>query len=181
MQFLKETGARIGEAMEIKWTDIDQRRKTVYIHDLKGSNDRILPISDKLLAMLYQMKHINEKVFQATKSGFRGTFTSLRNRTAKKLNQPRLRKITLHTFRHWKGTTEYHKSRDIYYVKTILGHKSLQSTQVYVHVEASYYLEDSDEWTCKVAQNVDEAKALIEAGFQYVNTIDGNALYRKRK
>jgi integrase len=181
MQFLKETGARIGEAMQTKWTDIDHDKHTVYIHAEKGSNDRILPISDKLLAMLNQMKHINNNVFQPTKSGFRGSYTSLRNRTAKKLNQPRLRKVTLHTFRHWKATTEYHKTRDIYYVKTILGHKSLQSTDVYINVEASYYLKDSDEWICKIASTVKEDAELIETGFEYVTERDGLKLFKKRK
>jgi len=181
MQFLKETGARIGEVMKAKWTDINQERRTIYIHSEKGSNDRILPISEKLLAMLNRMKKINEYIFQPTKHGYRVTFESLRKRTAQKLNNPRLMQIHLHTFRHWKGTTEYHKTKDIYYVKTILGHKSVKSTEVYVNLEKSYYLTDSDEWTCKTAQNVEESKTLIEAGFEYVTEQDGLKLYRKRK
>jgi len=181
MQFLKETGARIGEVMKTKWIDVDQDRHTVYIHSEKGSNDRILRISDKLLAMINRMKKINERIFQPTKHGYRVTFESLRKRTAQKLDSPRLMKIHLHTFRHWKGTTEYHKTRDIYYVKTILGHKSVQSTEVYVNIESQYYLSDSDEWTCKVASNLKEAKKLIETGFEYIQEIDGIRLYRKRK
>jgi len=181
MQFLKETGARIGEVMKTKWIDVDQDRRTVYIHSEKGGNDRILRISQKLLAMINRMKKINEYIFQPTKHGYRTTFESLRKRTAQKLNNPRLMKIHLHTFRHWKGTSEYHKTRDIYYVKTILGHKSVQSTEVYVNIEKQYYLSDSDEWTCEVAQTPNQAKKLIENGFEYVTEMDGLKLFRKRK
>lgn len=37
-----------------------------------------------------------------------------------------------------------------------------------------------DEWICKVAKTFEEAKQLIEAGFEYVDIIDGFHLYRKR-
>jgi pentose-5-phosphate-3-epimerase len=40
---------------------------------------------------------------------------------------------------------------------------------------------ESDEFICKVAKNVQEAKELIENGFEYVTEIDGIQLFRKRK
>lgn len=36
------------------------------------------------------------------------------------------------------------------------------------------------EYTCKVADSVKEAKALVEAGFDYVTAFDGHRLFRKR-
>jgi hypothetical protein len=39
----------------------------------------------------------------------------------------------------------------------------------------------SEEFACKVAENVEEAKALIESGFEYVTEVDGVKLFRKRK
>ena len=38
-----------------------------------------------------------------------------------------------------------------------------------------------DEYICKVAKNLDEAKELIELGFEYVTGMDGVKLFRKRK
>ena len=38
-----------------------------------------------------------------------------------------------------------------------------------------------DEYVCKVARTVDEAKNLIEEGFDHVTDIDGMKLFRKRK
>jgi len=37
------------------------------------------------------------------------------------------------------------------------------------------------ELVCKVAEDVEEAKALIESGFEYVTEVDGVKLFRKRK
>jgi len=43
--------------------------------------------------------------------------------------------------------------------------------------------ENDDAYTCKVAQNVEQATQLIEAGFEYVTGEynDGGKLFRKRK
>jgi integrase len=43
LQFLKETGARSGEAARLKWSEVDFERKIVRITPEKGSRPRILP------------------------------------------------------------------------------------------------------------------------------------------
>jgi integrase len=50
---------------------------------------------------------------------------------AKKLGNPRLERIKFHTLRHWRGTIEYHRPRDILHVKELLGHKKIESTLLY--------------------------------------------------
>jgi integrase len=182
LQTLKETAARIGEVTRTQWKDIDFERKAIYIRAEKGSNSRILPISDKLLAMLGRLPKASDKVFTAQIHGYRTTFEKLRHRTAVKLNNPRLDNIHFHTFRHWKATTEYHRIKDIMTVKAMLGHKSVLSTQVYVNIEATLFLRTSDEWICKATRDPVEATKLIEAGFEYVATTpDGLMMFRKRK
>ena len=64
LQMLKETGMRIGELVQLKWLDLDLERKTVNITPEKGSNPRILPISDKLIGMIVSLAHNRETVFQ---------------------------------------------------------------------------------------------------------------------
>lgn len=110
----------------------------------------------------------------------RVSLLSLRKNTAKKLGNPRLNQIHLHTFRHWKGTIEQHKTGDIYHVKQILGHKTVKSTEVYIHID-QMTSQHNDQYTAKVAHSEEEAIALIEAGFEYVSTMGTNQLYRKRK
>jgi len=45
-----------------------------------------------------------------------------------KLQNPRILKITFHTLRHWKDTMEYNRTKDILYVKQVLGHKRIENT-----------------------------------------------------
>jgi hypothetical protein len=52
---------------------------------------------------------------------------------------------------------------------------------VYIHLEEALFQDTSDDYLCKTATTADEAKALIEVGFEYVNEIQGIHLYRKRK
>jgi len=39
----------------------------------------------------------------------------------------------------------------------------------------------SEEFVCKVAESVEEAKVLIESGFEYITEVDDVKLFRKRK
>lgn len=114
IQIGKETGARAGEIFAIKWTNIDFERKSLQIIAEKGSNPRIFKLSNKLLDRLNSLPKPNERIFNhySNLNNLRRTYERQRNRTAQRLRNPRLKKITFHTLRHWKGTTEYHKTKD---------------------------------------------------------------------
>ena len=53
--------------------------------------------------------------------------------------------------------------------------------EITMHCIRGIILDENEEYTCRTARTVQEATALIEAGFQYVDTMDGLELYRKRK
>jgi len=178
LQFLKETGARIGEASRIEWTDIDYERRLVTITPLKGSRPRILPLSIKLVNMLKNRRRISDKVFPMKPSG---NFHTQRSRLARKLENPRLLRIHFHTFRHFKGTTEYHKTKDILHVMNILGHKRIDNTMIYIHLENALFQTINEEFHVKIAQTPEEVKGLLEIGFEYVCEKDSNMFFRKRK
>ncbi|MBS7610344.1 hypothetical protein KEJ19_07305 [Candidatus Bathyarchaeota archaeon] len=76
---------------------------------------------------------------------------------------------------------EYHKTKDVVYVKELLGHKSLDMTALYIHLERALYNSPSDEFFCAVARKDEEIKRLIEAGFEYVCENKGAKFFRKRK
>jgi len=63
-----------------------------------------------------------------------------------------------------------------------MGHKQFTSTLQYIDYETAVW-EDygQDEWVCKVVGTAEEAKELIEVGFEFVNDIDNKHLYRERK
>ena len=78
--------------------------------------------------MLNALPQKTDRLFVGSVNSMRSNFGSQRKRTANKLKNPRLLRISFHTFRHWKATMTYHKTKDILYVKKILGHKSINST-----------------------------------------------------
>jgi len=178
LQLLKETGIRAGEAWSLKWTDLDAEKRTVRITPEKGSEPRIFRISTKLMTMLTTLPKKTQFIFGGYPiGGFRRGYEKQRARAANKLGNPRLLQITFHTFRHWKATMEYHRTKDILYVMKLLGHKNIKNTLIYTQL---INFED-DEYVCKVARTIEEAKQLIETGFEYVCDVDGAKLFRKRK
>lgn len=180
LQFLKETGARCGEVARLKWSDVDFERKIVRITPEKGSRPRILPISRKLIDVLNNLPRKADKVW-ATLYSLKSNFYKTRKSLAFKLQNPRLKEIGLHTFRHWKATMEYHKTRDILHVQQLLGHRDLRNTLIYINLEKALFQNVDDEFHVKVAQNLEEACKLLEVGFEYVTEIDGAQVFRKRK
>lgn len=181
LQLLKETGMRIGEALALKWIDIDFERRVVKITPEKYSKPRILPISESLVGKLKMLPKVGERLFPRTLDTYESDFNQQKKRLAVKMNNPRLIEITFHTFRHWKATMEYHKTKDIIYVKELLGHKNIQSTMIYISIEKALFQASNDEFHCKTATNIENASKLIEAGFDYVTTFNGVMLFRKRK
>jgi len=183
LQVLKETGARIGEALALNWTDINFKGRTISVNaPEKHGNARIISVSTKLLDMLNQLPRENERVFgEATCQTKSGNYWKQRRSLAKKLGNPRLMQITFHTFRHWKGSMEYHKTKDIMHVKQLLGHRSIQSTMVYITIESALFQNAPDEYVSKVARNVTEAQQLVDVGFTYVCDFGNEKLFKKRK
>jgi len=182
LQFLKETGARGGEAANTKWKDVDFERKIVHITPEKGSKARILPISNTLIDMLNRLpKNHDEKIF-ATFSSLRSNFHDIRKGVIFKLQNPRLKDIHLHTFRHWKATMEYHKTKDILHVQQILGHRNIECTMIYITLEKALFQNTSEDYTSRIARTDEELCELVNAGFEYVtDTMGGAKLFRKRK
>jgi integrase len=144
----------------------------------KNGKPRALGASQKLLNMLNELPKKTHNVFgKANYNYMENQFVVTRKRTANKLQNPRIKQIHLHTLRHWKATMEYHKTRDILHVMNLLGHRNIESTLVYTQLISF----ESDEYYSAVATTVDEAKKLLEEGFEYVCQKDDIILFRKRK
>jgi integrase len=178
LQLLKETGMRSGEACGLlKWTDIDLEQRSIRITPEKNSNPRILPLSIKLINMLNNLPKNENTVFGTNADLMRRNFAKKRKRIAAKLKNTRFNQITFHTFRHWKATMEYYKTRDILHVKEILGHKSLNSTMMYTQLISF----NDNEFTVAVAHSEEEVVKLAEAGFEFYCDYEKNKILRKRK
>ena len=85
-------------------------------------------VSQKLAAMFENLpKTYGQRIFSTPTQSLdhhRDHFTIQRKRIAHKLKNPRLLRITFKTLRHFKGTMEYHKTKDIIHVMQTLGHRT---------------------------------------------------------
>ena len=157
LQLLKETGFRSIEARRLTPYDFDLDRRIVTLNaPAKGSKPRQFKLSNQLVSMIIPLIHkikYNQRIWSAKSNTVRSIFCRKRKQIAEKLGNPKLNRITLHTFRHWKATMEYHKTKDILYVKELLGHKNIQNTLVYTHLVS---FEEEDAYTVKVASSIDE-------------------------
>jgi integrase len=116
-------------------------------------------------------------VFNPNSRTYKDTLTTTRNRLARTLDNPRFKLIHLHSFRHWKATTEYAKTKDILHVMKMLGHRNIQNTLLYTQLINF----ESDEYHSAVANTMDEARKLVESGFTFVCDMEGAKLFSKRK
>jgi integrase len=182
LQLTKESGFRLAETLTLRLTDIDFERNTITLNKpAKNSNPRQFRMSSALIAMMKRVvsrKGLNERIWDAKPNSIRCTYTQKRRYLANKLGNQRLLKISFKTFRHWKATMEYHRTKDILYVKELLGHKSLKNTLVYTHLVS---FEEENAYIIKVASTIDEFTSLLESGFEYVSEFEGKKVLRKRK
>jgi integrase len=180
LQTLKDTAARTAEAVKLKWTDIDENKCTIRINNpVKGSLARIVKVTPNTIAMLNNLPRKDDYIFNPNPDTVRKNFCKQRTKIAITLQNPKLKQIHLHTFRHWKATMEYHRTKNIKYVQQMLGHKKIENTDLYTQLLNF----ENDEWHVAHARTLEEEGKLIEAGFEYVrySEKDEVAIYRKRK
>jgi len=184
LQLLKETGMRAGEATRLKWTDIDEERRIIILNNPeKGSHPRIWKITTKLMNMLNALPRKSQYIFgNPNPRAIRSLFCNTRKSLTEKLQNPRLLKISFHTFRHWKATTLYHQTKNLLLVKEFLGHAEIDNTLRYIQIEQALYGPNSDdEFTVYGTSDKEEIKKLLSVGFDYVCQKDDILYFRKRK
>ena len=131
--------------------------------------------------MINALPNKDERIFgpYTSLANFRTNYIKRRKKLSRTLAEPRIAKITFHTFRHWGATILFHKTKNIIYVQQKLGHRCIENTMVYTQLINF----ESDEWHVAHAKTMAEEDKLIEAGFDFVryNETEQVAIYRKRK
>ena len=176
---LMETGVMPHELANVSLRDVDLERGVLCVQGFKGHASRTFKIKSETLAMLKEyLANYGSREKPFPESVWMGKmWIKFRNSLADKLKDPSIRQIRLYDLRHYFGTMTYHRTKDILYVKQQMGHKKLETVMLYAQLVDF----EDDEFYSATAKTIDEAKALIEQGFEYVTEIDGIKLFRKRK
>ena len=139
---LYATGIRRAEASLLKVSDVDSERMVIHVHQGKGSRDRDVPMTPKLLEALreyFRWKRPKVYLFPST-AGHRGVEQPLSDHTiwyvcSEAAKRAGIKKrIGAHTLRHSFATHLLESGYDIRTVQELLGHKDVRTTMIYTHV-----------------------------------------------
>lgn len=137
------TGARVYEISNMKLDSMDLESGLIRIMG-KGGKERYIQIGESEIIDLLQL-YYRECESEIKKSGYffvnnrgvRYTEQSMRSMIKKYASEAGIqRKITPHMFRHSFATYLIEEGVDISCVQQILGHSSIKTTQIYIHVAA---------------------------------------------
>lgn len=120
------TGARSCETLQVRAKDFGEC--CVTIRAAKGSNDRTIPLPPKFFREIKEYIQANDikpndRLFPISTRHFRRIWDVWRPNSQK----------GSHTLRHTPATLLYIVSRDILAVKSLLGHKQINNTMVYLN------------------------------------------------
>ena len=135
-------GLRSYELCNLKLSDVDFDRKTVFIPKKKGKVDRYVPLSGHLVRGLkkyIETDNPHHYLFnsQVTKEGHPRGLTTNGIRWIIKENRTKIgsnKKITAHMLRHSFATHLLEYGVDLVSLKELLGHAHIEMTLTYLHV-----------------------------------------------
>lgn len=148
-----ETGLRVGEALALRWQDVQLTRKRIYVRNtvvrlankkqsfiqdsVKSESSRrtvpLTPEAIKLLERLYERRK-NEWVFTNC-DGERLSYEALRYQTRIACQEAGIEYRGEHVFRHTFATNCYHKGIDVKILSRLLGHADVNITyNLYIHL-----------------------------------------------
>lgn len=146
MELLYATGVRQSEALSLGLEDVDLGEGEVRVKRGKGGNGRVVPLCRESVGVL--QAYLSEARPILTAKGDSGHFfvsytgrkltpTSMRERFQRYAAQAGIRKrVGFHTFRHSLATHLMKRGVGLRYIQELLGHASIQSTQIYTRVVA---------------------------------------------
>ena len=147
LELLYSTGLRRGELERLTIRDLDLSGGTLLVRQGKGKKDRRIPLSERAAAWLEKyLDQVRPHLVHPARGPDDGTVflgqrgTSLQGQQMAKLVRVYLRAARVpkegacHLFRHTCATLMLEGGADIRYVQRMLGHATLQSTEIYTHV-----------------------------------------------
>jgi len=130
------TGARKGELLGLKWSDIDLSARLALIEKTKTDKPRLLPLTKPVIEELMRFReHSESLVFKNTVSPHRPH--DIKQAWLFALERAGIEACRFHDLRHTAASNLVRAGRTLFEVGTLLGHSSPQMTQRYAHLAIS--------------------------------------------
>ena len=131
-------GLRLGEVVRLKPEDIDSGRGMIFVRGGKGEKDRYTLLGQAALEVLrayWRMQGGGEWLFPGQRAGEHLSKRSAEAIFTGALQSSGIRKgASFHSLRHAFATHLLEAGVDIRYIQELLGHSSLKTTEIYIHV-----------------------------------------------
>lgn len=132
-------GLRVSETAALKLTDIDSERMTIRVDQGKGKKDRYTILAKSTLEFLrgyWRMYEPSHWLFEGQNPARHLNVSSLQRAFyASKENAHLKRPVTVHSLRHSFATHLLEQGTDIHIVQRLLGHSSIKTTTIYLHLK----------------------------------------------
>jgi integrase/recombinase XerD len=138
IQLLYSGGLRVSELVKLKKRDLNFEDNTGWVRRGKGSKDRIFSLSPKLVEELKEYMDSKGRDYEYVFSKSKPLTTRNIQKIIKGTKQRAEidKKVTPHTLRHSFATHLLEQGVDIRLIQAILGHSSLNTTQIYTHISS---------------------------------------------
>jgi len=171
-------GLRVSELVHLKVTDIDSARMVVTVRQGKGAKDRQVPLSPRLLAELrhWWSCHRSRPWLFPGNGGprFEGAATqplhagSVQRMCKQVVARAELRKpVSMHTLRHSYATHLLEAGVNVVTLQRLLGHNSLQTTALYLHLSARQLQQVPDLLALPLPANIPPSPAQQKPGVDH--------------
>jgi site-specific recombinase XerD len=133
-------GLRLGEGLKLEVGHIESSRQLVMVRSGKGAKDRAVPLPAPLLERLRRYWKVDrprseQRLLFVSAAGTAMHETTLQKTFSAACADAKLvRHATIHTLRHSYATHLVEAGISLRTVQDILGHSSLRTTEVYMHV-----------------------------------------------
>src|SRR5947208_4341961 len=137
------SGMRLGEILNLCWHDLDFESSFILVRDSKNGEARHVPMDATLSALFRAYPHrLGTDLVFSSSSG--GHIVDVRTGFLNSCKRVGLTDLHFHDLRHTFASQFVMAGGDLYILKEILGHKSLNMTQRYAHLSPTYKIKAID-------------------------------------
>lgn len=131
-------GLRVSEAVNLKLADIDSSRMQLRVREGKGKKDRYTLLSQtnlKILREYWKGYHPGSFLFPGNRPDQPLTARTVQKVFEQSVKKAGIRKdVSVHTLRHSFATHMLESGVNVYHIQRLLGHSTVKTTTVYLHI-----------------------------------------------
>lgn len=156
-----DAGLRRGEIAHLRWQDVDFKNNQLYVAPNKTENHRYVPMTPTLREALTKAENgaKSEYVVEVGRASSRNTKDFLTSYYPKIAKQAGVKSF-LHKLRHTYASQLVQKGVNLYQVSKLLGHSTIQMTEIYAHLAPADLQQAA---MCMTPRKIPETNSLANA------------------